>query len=108
MTRGEYASVVEMSRRPHVTREMPDGRVQVYRVDGGLACPWYDGGCTVYPVRPGVCRAYGCFRKAGEAWTMEGHLARIRGSRGVQRVQARMLEAAEAWTATRPLNRDDD
>jgi Fe-S-cluster containining protein len=25
----------------------------------GLTCPWYDGRCTVYDVRPFVCRMFG-------------------------------------------------
>ena len=28
----------------------------------GLGCPWYQGGkCSVYPVRPWICRTYGHF-----------------------------------------------
>lgn len=26
----------------------------------GVTCPWYqNGGCAVYPVRPGICRLFG-------------------------------------------------
>ena len=26
---------------------------------GGLTCPFFDGKCTIYPVRPFICRAFG-------------------------------------------------
>lgn len=26
---------------------------------GGLTCPFFDGRCTIYPVRPFICRAFG-------------------------------------------------
>lgn len=93
MTPGELAAVRAVSDRPHV---YVGG--EVFRVDG-RGCPWWEDGCTVYAVRPGVCRAYGCFRRPGEPFAgMPGMIARMRDSRGVQRVALRMLEEAEAWT----------
>lgn len=35
-------------------------REKVEAVDrGALTCPFYDGKCTIYPVRPYICRAFG-------------------------------------------------
>lgn len=100
MTVGEWAVVkAEAPDVPVIVVRMPDGRVEVSAVDGSKACPFYRDGCTVYPVRPGVCRAYGCFRGAGVPYSETGHFQRIRESSGVRRVQARLLEAAERWTA---------
>lgn len=36
---------------------------------GALTCPFYDGRCTIYPVRPFICRAF-------------GHTPRLKCSRG--------------------------
>ena len=35
-------------------------REKVPAVDrGALTCPFFDGKCTIYPVRPFICRAFG-------------------------------------------------
>lgn len=78
-------------------RALPDGRVEVSAREGER-CAFYRDGCTVYAVRPGVCRAFGCFRKEGEPFVEGGNLVRIAESAGVRRVQARMVVEAEQWT----------
>lgn len=100
MTPGELAAVRAVTSRPHLVTETGDGRVEVSSVDGGLTCAFYADGCTVYAVRPGVCRAYGCFRRPGEAYTAGGNIRRIGESAGVRRVALRLLTEAEAWTAS--------
>lgn len=98
MTVGEWAAVKAAAPSvPVIVVRMPDGRVEVSAVSG-RACAFYRDGCTVYAVRPGACRAYGCFRRPGEPYTDAGHFQRIQESAGVRRVQARLLTEAEAWT----------
>lgn len=96
MTVGEWARVQAAAPDvPVVVQPCVDGRVEVARPDGA-ACAFYDGGCTVYAVRPAVCRAFGCFGGDG---TMPGMLQRVRESAGVRRRVREMLAEAEAWTA---------
>lgn len=97
MTPGEWAAVRAVDDRPVVTRELPDGRVEVGRLEG-RGCPYYEGRCVVYAVRPGVCRAFGCFRRPGEAYTDDVMWRRLRESAGVRRVAARMVGEGERWT----------
>ncbi len=48
---GEYETIKKYAKRH-----------QVKPIEHGLACPWYqDGQCSVYPVRPIVCRVFGHF-----------------------------------------------
>ena len=94
------ARAVAAGDRPVRTTEMSDGRFEVSNVDGSPVCPFYAEGCTVYAVRPGACRAFGCFRRPGEAFAgMDGMLARVKDSAGVRRVALRMMDEAERWTA---------
>ena len=99
MTVGELAAVRAVTSVPHLVTSVGAGRVEVSAVGGGRACAFYADGCTVYGVRPGMCRAYGCFRRPGAALTVEGHLGRVAESAGVRRVARRMLAEADAWTA---------
>lgn len=77
-------------------------RQHIVRVDGQRGCPFLlgRGTCAVYDVRPGVCRAYGCFRKSpSDPYRgMDGMLARFHDSAGVRRVALRMFNEAEEWT----------
>lgn len=99
MTRGELAAVQAVSAVPVIVTEVGDGRVEVMAATGGSACAYWADGCTVYDVRPGVCRAYGCFRRPGEPYGgVEGMIARLHASAGVRRVAFRMADEAEAWT----------
>lgn len=100
MTVGEWAAIRAVADRPVAVRAMPDGRVEVSRIEG-RGCPYYEGGCVVYDVRPGVCRAFGCFRRPGEAYTDDVMVRRVGASAGVRRVARRMLEEAERWTNER-------
>jgi Fe-S-cluster containining protein len=46
---GEYQKVVEYAAANGIAP-----------VKQGITCPWYQGGtCSVYPVRPGICRLFG-------------------------------------------------
>lgn len=95
MTEGEWARVrMEAPTVPVEVQPTFDGRVDVSRPGGG-PCAFYEGGCTVYPVRPGVCRAFGCF---GTTDGVAGMLRRVGESAGVRRVALRMLDEAESWT----------
>ncbi len=97
MTRGELQAVSAAAGAREVrTTWLPDGRCEVSRVDGSAECPFYEDGCTVYAVRPGVCRAFGCF---GTTDGVAGMLRRVGESAGVRRVAVRMMDAADAWTA---------
>lgn len=97
MTPGEFAAVRAVDDRAVGTRGVDGGRLEVFSLTG-LGCPYYAGGCQVYAVRPGACRAWGCFRKGTEPYRDDLMLTRLRESAGVRRVALRMLEEAEAWT----------
>lgn len=46
---GEYQKVIEYAESNNITP-----------VQQGVTCPWYQQGtCSVYPVRPGICRLFG-------------------------------------------------
>lgn len=97
MTRGELAAIRAVDPREVVVRELADGRVEVSGL--GQRCAYYEDGCRVYAVRPGVCRAFGCFGGDG---TLAGMLGRMAESAGVRRVALTMGDEAEAWTAGHP------
>ena len=103
MTRAEWARV--HAARPEVSvivRDVSrrDGRVEILAAAGGTCCPFYEGRCTVYDVRPGACRAYGCFRqREGMPFVADSIFRRYAESAGVRRVADRMVAAADAWTA---------
>lgn len=99
MTTGELAAVRAVDDRAVTVKELLDGRVEVSGT--GEACPYYGSGCAVYAVRPGVCRAYGCFRKGAEPFYPRIMLKRMTESAGVRRVALRMLDEAEQWTRER-------
>ena len=101
MTVGEWAAVRAVAPDvPVVVLDVRPGVVEVLAATGGDACAFYAAGCTVYPVRPGVCRAYGCFRRPGEAFAgMAGMIGRVQASAGVRRVAVRMVQDADVWTA---------
>lgn len=101
MTAGELAAVRAVDRRDVAVRHLADGRVEVAKLDG-RGCPYYEGGCRVYEVRPGVCRAYGCFRKGAEPYTDDLLQRRMAESAGVRRLAVRMWEEGERWTAEHP------
>lgn len=97
MTEGEWARVrAEAPGVPVEAQHRFDGRVDVSRPGGG-SCAFYADGCTVYAVRPGVCRAFGCFGGDG---TVQGALKRVGESAGVRRVAFRMLDEGERWTTS--------
>lgn len=100
MTPGELAAVQAVDGRDVAVRALPDGRVEVGHLRG-TGCPYYEGGCVVYAVRPGVCRAWGCFRRGAEPYTDDVMLRRLRESAGVRRAARRMLDEAERWTRER-------
>lgn len=97
MTVGEFAAVRAVDARAVAVCQLGDGRVEVGKLDG-RGCPYYENGCRVYPVRPGVCRAYGCFRKGTEPYTDDGMRRRMAESKGVRRLAVRMWEEGERWT----------
>ena len=95
MTPGEWAKVKAAAPDVLVVVTQWEGGVEVSREGGGEACAFYNHACTVYAVRPGVCRAFGCFGTNG---TMAGMLKRVGESAGVRRVALKMFDAAERWT----------
>lgn len=99
MTPGELAAVQAVDGREVGVRTVGD-RVEVFHLHG-TGCPYYEGGCVVYAVRPGVCRAWGCFRRGAEPYTDDVMLRRLRESAGVRRAARRMLDEAERWTRER-------
>lgn len=96
MTVGEWAAVQAVDGREVGVRTVGD-RVEVFNLYG-TGCPYYAGGCVVYAVRPGVCRAFGCFRRGTEPYTDDVMLRRVRESAGVRRAARKMGEEAEQWT----------
>lgn len=98
MTPGELAAVRAVDGRAVAVCELGDGRVEVGKLDG-RGCPYYEGGCRVYAVRPGVCRAWGCFRKGTEPYADDLMQRRMAESAGVRRVAGRMVEEGARWTA---------
>jgi len=101
MTRGELAAVQAVDARPVAIIETGDGRVEVANLHG-RGCPYYDHGCQVYPVRPGVCRSFGCFRRPGEAYHDGIMRQRMAQSAGVRRAALDLWDEAEAWTKAHP------
>lgn len=102
VTDGELAAV--RTQAGGITFGLMEGdetRQHLVRVDGQRGCPFLvDNRCVVYDVRPGVCRAYGCFRKSptDPYRGMDGMLARFKDSAGVRRVALKMYNDAEEWT----------
>lgn len=97
MTPGEFAAVRAVDDREVGTRLVSGGRLEVFNLHG-TGCPYYASGCAVYAVRPGVCRAWGCFRKGTEPYRDDLMLTRMAESAGVRRVALRMVGEGEQWT----------
>jgi len=97
MTPGEFAAVRAVDDREVGTRVVSGGRLEVFNLHG-TGCPYYENGCAVYAVRPGVCRAWGCFRKGTEPYRDDLMLVRMAESAGVRRVAGKMVEEGERWT----------
>lgn len=111
-TEGEVAAMraaapdVTVARQEVATPDPDTGtpRVHLFRVDGSPGCPYYDDGCRVYDVRPGPCRAFGCFRRsATDPYRgVSGATLRWRESAGVRRRQLEMVRDAADWTKAHP------
>lgn len=60
-------------------------------------CPYFDGACTVYDVRPYNCRRYLCGREDGEPWADGAVPVRFLTDPGMTRLYARNQAAAQGW-----------
>lgn len=67
--RGLSRHVVSDLELDYLRERVGTDRLEAFRLyaarEGAEVCPYYEGGCTVYPYRPYSCRTFGHYRAAG-------------------------------------------